>query len=144
MCRYIMNKINTNIPHEMFLTKNQHRADIDLLRRRICLLDGKDKLIMSMYLDNGNSFRQISRLLGVCEATISRKIHRLTRHLTGQQFQIYRKNLEKFNERQKDIARDYFLMGLSMRQIASKRQCSYYRTQKTRAQIQHLIKKNDS
>ena len=138
-----MNKININISQESLLLKNQQREDIDLLRRRISLLDGKDKLLMSMYLDNGNSFRQISRLLGVCEATISRKIHRLTRHLTGQSFEIYRNNRKKFYERQKDIARDCFLMGLSMRQIASKRRCSYYQIRNTMAQIRHLIQEND-
>ncbi len=137
-----MKRLNSNIPQERLQSKNHHREDIDLLRCRISLLDGKDKLLMSMYLDNGNSFRQISKLLGVCQPTISRRIHRLTNHLTGQPFQIYRRYRKKFNEGQKDFARDYFLMGLSMRQIAAKRRCSYYRVRNILEEIQKIININ--
>jgi len=134
-----MKTINSNIPQEILQSKNQQLENIDLLRHRKELLDGQDNLLMSMYLDNGNSFRQISRLLGVCEATISRRIHRLTKHLTGEPFYIYRQYRKKLTKRQKEFARDYFLMGLSMRQISKKRRCSYYQVRNTMTQIHHLI-----
>jgi len=138
-----MNKINNNIPRATFQTKIHQRENIELLRHRVNLLDGKDKLLMLMYLDNGNSFRQIARLLGVCEATIGRRIHKLIKHLTGQPFQTYRQYRKRLNREQKDIAKDYFLIGLSIQQIASKRKCSYYRVRTKLKEIQAIIKANE-
>ena len=130
------------MPQEGMKPNNHNRNEIELLRYRIYLLDGQDKLLMVMYLENGNSFRQIARLLGVCHQTISRKINRLINNLTGEHFQIYKQNRKKFNKVQKVFARDYFLNGLSMRQIAIKHQCSYYRVRNIMAEIQNLIETN--
>jgi len=92
-----------------------------------------------MYLDNGNSFRQISRLLGVSESTISRRIQKLTKHLTGESFYIYRQYRKKLNIRQKQFARDYFLTGLSLRHIAKKHKCGFLTVKNTMKKILDLI-----
>ena len=68
-----MEKIHTDVPDKQLEARKQNRDEIDLLRSRLVLLDTRDKVLMTMYLENGNSFRQIARLLGVSEATISRK-----------------------------------------------------------------------
>ncbi|MHC4266422.1 MAG: hypothetical protein ACYSUK_10890 [Planctomycetota bacterium] len=34
---------------------------INLLRSRVEMLKGKDKALLKMYLDNGNTFRQIAQ-----------------------------------------------------------------------------------
>ncbi|MHC4572498.1 MAG: hypothetical protein ACYS0C_10545, partial [Planctomycetota bacterium] len=60
-----MKKIYLNIPESISTAKNAYRDRIDLLRSRVSLLAGKDKLLMTMYLENGNSFRQMARLTGV-------------------------------------------------------------------------------
>ena len=135
----MMNALNNNISEESVLSKTQQFENIDLLRHRKDLLDGQDKIFMTMYLDNGNSFRQISRLLGVSEATISRRIHKLTKLLTGESFYIYRQYRKKLNKRQKQFARDYFLTGLSLRQIAKKHQCGFLTVKKTMKKIMDLI-----
>ena len=96
-----MNTLNNYISKELLVSNTQHLEMIDLLRHRKDLLDGQDKVFMTMYLENGNSFRQISRLLGVSEATISRRIQKLTKHLTGESFYIYRQYRKKLNKRQK-------------------------------------------
>lgn len=134
-----MENINSNTSEKTLQNKLSRRADIELIRRRANLLDGKDKLLMLMHLDNGNSFRQISRLMGVSCQTISRRINRLTARLTGRPFVIYRQNRRKFNDRQKAFAKDYFLMGLSMRQIAAKHGKSYYQVRNTMAKILRII-----
>ena len=44
---------------------------IDLLRARVDILTGRDKALMTMYLENGNTFRQMARIAGVNETTIA-------------------------------------------------------------------------
>ena len=57
-------------------------TEFELVRRRLNLLKGKEKIIMTMYLEKGNSIRQIARLMGVNEMKVSRKIQKLTHILS--------------------------------------------------------------
>ena len=70
-----MKRIHTKISERTLKDKNEYRDRIDLLRSRVNLLTGKDKLLMTMYLENSNSFRQMARLAGVNETRIARRIH---------------------------------------------------------------------
>jgi len=137
---YILIMINYNIPQESTHKTRHQRENIELLRRRLNLLDGKDKLLMLMYFENGNSCYRIAKLLGVCEATITRRIHKLTKHLTGQPYQTYRKYRKRLKPEQINIARDHFLMALSIKQIATKRKCSIYRVRNTLREIRAIFK----
>jgi len=139
-----MKKIHKNIPQSSIKTKTEYRDRIDLLRSRVSLLTGKDKLLMTMYLENGNSFRQMARLVGVNEASIARRIHKLTRRLMNGEYITCLRNRDKFNKNELDIAKDYFLAGLSMKKIAEKRGSTYYCVRKTLKKIQGLIKITDS
>lgn len=121
---------------------NGQREIIELLRSRIGLLTGKDRLLMTMYLDNENSFRQMARLSGLNEATIARRIHRITHRLTNDQYVICLQERDKFTRAQLAMAKDYFIRGLSMIEIARKRNCSYYQVRKTIRKIRHITKLN--
>ncbi len=103
------------------------------------LLSGKDKMLMTMYLENSNSFRQMSRLAGVNESSIARQINRVTKRLLDGEYITCLRNRDKFSKREMGVAKDYFLSGLSMKKIAGKRHCSYYRVRKTLKKIQRLI-----
>jgi len=135
-----MREIHTNISKKTSEAKNKQREKIDLLRSRLNLLDGKDKVLMTMYLENGNSFRQIARLLGVTETKIARKVRCLTKRLTDGKYIICLRNRNKFTEFQINIAKDYFLFGLSIKAIANMRWCSRYRIGKTIKEIKSIIK----
>ncbi len=110
-----MKNIHTNISQKTLETKNRYRDEIDLLRGRLNLLDGKDKVLMTMYLENGNSFRQIARLIGISDTSIARRINGLTKRLLDSQYIICLRNRDKFTREQMTIAKDYFLTGMSMR-----------------------------
>ena len=137
-----MKMIHANISHETVNSKTIYRDRIDMLRSRVNLLAGKDKLVMTMYLDNGNSFRQMARLAGVNEANIARRIHRVTKRLIDGEYITCLQNKDKFTDTEMAVAKDYFLMGISIRKIAKKRRCSYYRIRETLKKIQKLIKKD--
>ncbi len=124
--------------------KNGYRDRIDLLRSRVNLLTGKDKLLMTMYLENSNSFRQMARLAGVNEARIARRIHKVTKRLIDGEYITCLRNSNKFSKTEMAIAKDYFLLGLSMKKIAGKRRRSYYRVRETLKKIQQLVAIVDS
>jgi len=135
-----MKKIHVNISQKTLEAKNRHRDQIDLLRSRLNLLNGKDKVMMTMYLENGNSFRQIARLTGVSEARIARRIRGLTKRLIDGQYIVCLRNHNKFSKAQMTIAKNYFLTGLSMREIAVKRHRSYYHVRETIEKIKSILK----
>jgi len=137
-----MKGIHENITAGALEERNRHRERIDLLRSRIYLLTGKDRLMMTMYLENGNSFRQMARLAGVGESNITRRIHKITRRLIDGEYIVCLRNRNKFTSGEMATARDYFLQGLSIRKIAEKRDLTCYRIQETLKKIRSLIKDN--
>ena len=134
-----MKKIHANISQGTLKAKNDWRNRIDSLRSRVGLLVGKDKLLMTMYLENGNSFRQIARLTGVNISTVARRIHKLAKRLTNGEYITCLRNREKFTGAELVIVKDYFLVGLTRREIAAKRNCSVYRVRKILKKVQRLV-----
>jgi uncharacterized protein YerC len=134
-----MQTIHSNIPQSTLTAKNTCRDRIDLLCSRVELLSGTDRLLMTMYLENGNTFRQMARLAGVNEASIARRIHKVTKRLIDGEYITCLRNRHKLTSTEMAIARDYFLLGLSQRKIAEKRDCSVYQTRKILKRIQQLV-----
>ena len=126
-----MRKIHENISQCSTKAGAEYRDRIDLLRSRVGLLTGKDKLLMTMYIENGNSFRQMARLVGVNEASIGRRIYKVTERLMNGEYITCLRNRERFGRGELDIAKDYFLAGLSIKKIARKRSRTYYGVRKT-------------
>ena len=135
-----MRRLNANISPDQLKAKNSYRKRIEVLRNRVSLLVGKDKLIMTMFLSNGNSYRQLAQLIGINEANIARRIHKLTERLIEGEYIQCLKNRDKLTRTQMAVARDYFLTGLSQRTIAAKRHTSSYHVRKTILKIQQIIK----
>ena len=134
-----MKTIHANIPYKSLEAKSKYRDRIDLLRSRVNLLTGKDKLLMTMYLENSNSFRQMARLAGINEANMARRIYKVTKRLIDGEYITCLKSRDKFTKTEMAIAKDYFLLGISMRKIAGKRHWTYYRVYKTLKKIQRLV-----
>lgn len=134
-----MKKINANTPQSALAGKNAYRDRIDLLRSRVGLLSGRDKLLMTMYLNNGNSFRQMARLAGVNEATIARRIHRIIKRLIEGEYIACLRNRDRFKKTELAVAKDYFLLGLSQKKIAEKCSCNVYQIRKILRKIQELV-----
>ena len=134
-----MKKIHTNISQKTLEAKNRYRDEIDLLRGRLNLLKGKDKVLMTMYLENGNSFRQMARLTGISETSIARRIHGLTKRLIDGQYIACLRNRNKFTRDQMTIANDYFLIGLSISKIAANRCRSCYYIRQTIKKIKSIL-----
>jgi len=112
---------------------------VDLLRARAEILTGKDKALMQMYLENGSTFSQMARLAGVNEATIARRIHKLSHRLLDSEYITCLRHREHFSPLEQAIARDYFIEGLSQKAIALKRNTTVYRIRKGLNKIQEFV-----
>jgi len=123
----------------MLSDENEYRKRIDLLRSRANLLSGRDKLLMTMYLEKGNSFRQMARLAGVNETIIARRIRKVTNRLMESEYIVCLRNRDKFTKTEMAIAKDHFLIGLSMKKIAIRRHLTFYRVRETLRKIRQTI-----
>jgi alkylated DNA nucleotide flippase Atl1 len=128
-----------NIPKDMMQATAEYRDKIELLRSRVNLLTGKDKLLMTMYLDNSNSFRQMSRLAGMSDTTIARRVNGIIKRLADEKYVSCLRNRDKFSSSEMSIAKEHFLLGLSARKIAARRRWSYYRARRTIKKIRMAI-----
>jgi predicted DNA-binding protein YlxM (UPF0122 family) len=135
-----MLRIHENVSEETMQNRNEYRNRVDLLRNRASLLTGRDRLLMTMYLENGNTFGQMARLAGVNESSIARRINKIVKRLLDGQYITCLRNSEKFDADELGIAKDYFLDGLSLRKIASKRKRTFYRVRKTMQKIQGIVR----
>ena len=134
-----MESIHENVTKVEVKARKRCRDRIDMLKSRVELLTGKDRLLMTMYLKYGNTFYQMARLTGVNEANVARRIYRVTKRLIDGEYITCLRNRDKFSEAEMTVAKDYFLRGLSIKKIAGRRKLSYYRVREILKKIQSLI-----
>jgi len=134
-----MKQIHNNLAQEQAKPRTNYRNRVELLRRRVHLLVGTDRTLMTMYLTNGNTFRQLASLAGVNETTIARRIDKLARRLTEGQYISCLRYREKLSDTEMAVARDYFLCGFSIRKVAQRHNCTYYRVRQILAQIRRKV-----
>ena len=139
-----MESIHENVTKVEVKARKRCRDRIDMLKSRVELLTGKDRLLMTMYLRNGNTFYQMARLTGVNEANVARRIYRVTKRLIDGEYITCLRNRDKFTEAEMVVAKDYFIRGLSIKKIAGRRKLSYYRVREILKKIQSLIKVIDA
>lgn len=125
-----MNTGYTNLTNKNQKDIQLFRNSIEVIRNRAELLDEPDKTLLITYLDNENSFRQIAKLIGVNEATVSRRIKKIIRRLENNTVKLTHKNIQTLDDSQRKIARDYFIKGISRRKISKKYHLPYYKVRK--------------
>jgi hypothetical protein len=134
-----MEKIYKNISEELLAAKEKYQDRIGLLLNRLSMLSGEDKLLMTMYWENGISLRQISRLAGEDRRRIARRIHKITERLMEGEYITCLRYRDRFTVLELAVAKEYFLMGLSIKIIAGKRDWSYYRVRQILQRIQLVL-----
>jgi predicted DNA-binding protein YlxM (UPF0122 family) len=124
-------KVDAKVSQEALLAQKERRQRIDMLCRRARLLHGRDRLLMTLYLERGSSFREIARLAGLNETTISRRVRKLIQQLLDDRYFLCMRHRDRFTCLELSIAKDYLLLDLPMTQIAEQRDLSYYQIRKT-------------
>jgi len=103
----------------------------DILRARLALLAGEDRALMTLYLDSGRSFRQLSRLTGASPTTVARRIRKIAGRLADETYPLCLGSQSEFSVLELHVVRDYFVRGLSCGRISRNRNLSYYRVRAT-------------
>jgi predicted DNA-binding protein YlxM (UPF0122 family) len=134
-----MKQTHENLSSAFAAGRNRRREQIDLLLSRIDLLEGRTKVLMQMHFENGSSFRQIARLLGVNETSIARRIHRISARLLNGKYIVCLRNRDRLSKIQMSVAKDYFLSGLSQSKIAERKSWSLYRVGRVLREIRSII-----
>jgi DNA-directed RNA polymerase specialized sigma subunit len=106
------------------------RSKAEQIRKRAEQLSEPDRTLVRMYLDNENSFRQISQLLGVSEVTVARRVKKIVSRLSDPSIDGVLNKSSKLGRKQRKIARDYFLRGLTVKTVARKYGMTYYNTRR--------------
>jgi len=134
-----MKRTHENISEHVRVVESGHRDQVEILRSRLALLSGMDRVLMTMYVENGNSFRQIARVRGVSETSVARKVHKIAKRLTNGEYIRCIRNSAKLTPDQMAIAKDFFLTGLAMSRIAAKRRSSVHRVRRALMEIRNLV-----
>lgn len=114
------------------LIQSNHEKILDLrrnaekIRKRAKQLSEPDRTLVRMYLDNANSFRQISQLLGVSEASVARRVKKIVDRLSDPSIDSVLNKGNQLSHKQRKIARDFFLRGQTVNKIAHKYGMTYY------------------
>ena len=111
---------------------------IDILRARVSILSGKDKALMKMYLEAGLTFSQMARFVGVNEATVARRIRKLSCLLLDSGYITCLRNRKRFSSLEMSIARDHYFDDLGHKKIAERRNVTVYQVRKTLRKIHEL------
>ena len=113
----------------------------ELVRDRLHLLSGKDKILMTMYLE-GQGIRQLAVLAGVSASALRRKLQRLVTALAGagcENYLLALRNRDKFTPAELFVARDRLIRGLSIKKIARRRKTTYYRSYRMVCKIERML-----
>jgi hypothetical protein len=134
-----MNAIYVNMGMNTFESRIKLRERVDLLRSRVYLLRGRDRLLMTMYLENGNTINQMARMCGKSPSTIYRRICKLTKLLLEGDYIKCLRFRDRFSKTEMLFAREYFLEGICYREIAKRHGSSLYKVRKMVIEVRGVL-----
>ncbi|AQQ09768.1 RNA polymerase sigma factor, sigma-70 family [Sedimentisphaera cyanobacteriorum] len=100
------------------------REKVEDMLRAARGLKRKDRKLIEQYFLEGRSITNLAKSRRKCRQTISSRIRKLLKRLRNYNACYPRSTLGGA------IARDYFLRGMSIREISKNRRCSEYRVRK--------------
>ena len=119
--------------------KGPRPTDLELLRDKTHMLSGKDRVLMKMYLERGSSPTELARLAGVTEQRITRRLSKIAARLIEGRYVNCLQRRDKLTELELGAARDRFIDGLSVREMAAKWGWSYHHARNTLRKIRRVL-----
>jgi len=114
-------------------------GQMELLRLRLELLEGQERLLVEAYICHRFSFRQLAHLQGTRESKVARQIKGLIQRLLGKEYISIIRSRERFSGEELKVAYDYYLLRLGYRTIAQKRAISEYRVRKVIGRLKRCL-----
>lgn len=112
--------------------------EVELVRRRAEILNPSDRSLLVLYLEHGGRLADIARVAGVSEGVISRRVRRLRRCLVEGRYIACLRKRDRLTPGQLALARDYFVDGLGISGISTKRGLTTYRVRKVIRMLEQI------
>ena len=131
-------------PKEIYLferLRNSRRKVIENIKKiglEADLKDLEDRVIVNLYFNQGLTYSNISKVLGISESSVSRRIRRIFKRLNDRRLFIDVMKKKQLSIKQSYIARDYFITGHSIRDIAQKYRMTRYEAHITIIKIRNI------
>jgi len=122
--------------------KSRPGKSLELVQGRTNMLSGQDRALLKMYIEKGVSFAEMARLAGTDEQRIARRVRRIAGRLIDGLYVNCVRRPGRLNIVELGVLRDYFLRGLPLKNIASKRGLTYHRARKALDRVQRILGEN--
>ncbi len=119
------------------------RPDTQTLLQRAQQLSEPDRTVVTMYLQNAASFRQIAKLTDLSESAVARRIRKILAVLSDEKLNALLTSGKLLSRRQKKVIRDHFFGGLTLGDIARKHKMSYYNARRIVRVVRKIIQQTE-
>jgi len=100
------------------------------LQLRLDWLNGFERTLLELYLNHSASYYRLSKVTGKSQKYIARKLCSLIRRLQSEEYVTILRHQQLFGAKTLEIAYDRYLLGMSARAIAKKRNLSRFKVGK--------------
>jgi len=111
----------------------------DLILHRLSWLEEQDRLLLELVYEKGLSYRQIARLTGIRESSISRRVRKLTGRLLNRTYSLCLLHRSELSPMQLCIARNRYVLGKSRRDIACQLRITLYSVDRHLQRLEKIL-----
>ena len=119
------------------ITKNELLNLFEKSAGRIDLLADQEKAIVRLFM-NSQKFRIMAKSAAVSEATIARRLKKIARLISSDDFITALTETNDLSTEEMGIIKDYFVNGLTMTDIVRNKNLSRYKVKKIIMQMRNL------
>jgi transposase-like protein len=105
-------------------------SGLEKLQLRLYLLDGFERTLLELHINHNASYHRLSEITGKSQKYIARKLRSLIRRLQSEEYITILRHQGLFGPKILEIAYDRYLLGMSARSIAKKRNISRFKVGK--------------
>lgn len=105
-------------------------SGLEKLQLRLDLLDGFERTLLELHINHSASYHRLSEITGKSQKYIARKLRSLIRRLQSEEYITILRHRGLFGPKILEIAYDRYLLGMSARSIAKKRNISRFKVGK--------------
>lgn len=120
------------------------REVVEVLRARLDLLGGEDRVLLKMHLEARGSFDEIAKLTGRNRSSVCRRIHRMICRLYDETYIRCAAARDRFSAPELMVVRDHFVRGLSLKRIGREHHLCYYRVRMIVARARRLAQRREA
>lgn len=112
---------------------------VELLLDRLHYLEPEDRTLLEMRFRHGLTYGQLMLLTGQDRKVIGTRVRGLARRLMAGDYIVIVRQRDRFDEQERAVAYDHFLLGMGYRRIAEKRGLGTHRVRQILKRVQRWL-----